>query len=501
MRSPTRRDYLALSSIAFVSLAAGCSSGDDTTAGDDSRGDEDADDGTDRADPGDDPSDDDDETGSANGDSLSLSTTPIVDDAPQLRRFEATDIPADAHLEWRVDGDTVATAVPEIVYEFDEPTASEVSVVATGDEHERVTTTVTGTDDSPLPTVGEPYPALPIAEELVLESRSLIGSPAAVLGVAYEQEPLIRRGYGWRDIERTEPVDLKSLFRIASLTKPMTRAATVQFLEETEYTMETRPLEVLDTDPRGDDLADERVYDITVAHCLDHELGWDWDESPNLPFRPRVVALELGLERPPTTEEIVGYWLTHDLDYEPGTDESYVNIGYSIVELLIEQETGLGFLAYLRDRVLDPVGIDDVYQARTFPADRPAREVAYDDDRQEPTIANLDERELVPRSDGGELYMESITGAAGLVATVDAYLKFLGHYEIPTGKRRDGPVADQASQTGGIRNGTAALAVQLPSGLDIVAIFNKRNPAINEQAQVEVVESALADLELDHLDA
>jgi CubicO group peptidase (beta-lactamase class C family) len=402
--------------------------------------------------------------------------------------------------DWRVDGEDEVKSGRQVYYDL--PSGGIYTVTlsvtreGTTEEHTREIEIEYPPENSP-PVVGDPVPALVDYEQLVLDTRELFESPGAVFAVAYDGKPILTRGYGWRDLDYTEPMTLNSLFRIASLSKRVTRAGTYQFLQETEFTAETKPFEVLDLEPLGGELADERVYAITIQQCIDHELGWDRDETMDPVFSPREIALELDLDRPPTTEEIVSHWLTEPLQFEPGTEEAYSNIGYSILELLIEQERDMDFMAFLRDRVLEPAGIERMYAGRTFPEDRHKMEVEYYDERMDPKVDVFDEAVMVPTSDGGELYLESALAPAGLIATAPAYLKFMTTYNIETGAPREGNTPASTHQSGLIDNGTAALALQRKSGIDVVAMFNSAASGIDEQQQVDIAVAAINDVDVD----
>lgn len=349
-----------------------------------------------------------------------------------------------------------------------------------------------------VPTVGDEIPgSFELFDDLMLEYRREFEAPGAVLGVSLNGEPLAVRGYGWRDVNRTEEMTVNSTFRIASLSKRLTRAAAYQLVQESNVSYETKLFERLDLDPLGGEVADDRIYNITLRQALDHELGWDRDQSGDPVFDQRDIALELGLSEPPTAEQIVRRWMTVPLDFEPGTDTAYSNIGYSLVELLIEQESGQQFEAYLDEEVLDSARIENLYRGETFPEERPDREVEYDDDLLTPRVDVLDEVERVPYSDGG-FEMSSVAAPAGYVSSAEAYLEFLSEYDITTGAPREGAVNQTDWQTGRITYGTLALTVQVDNPqLDIVAIFNSAKRGFDQEELTAILDRVADELGLE----
>src|SRR5687767_12521825 len=58
------------------------------------------------------------------------------------------------------------------------------------------------------------------------------GVPVAALAVVKDRRLVYARGYGWADRERQEPVRPDSLFRIASVSKPITGVAVLKLVED-----------------------------------------------------------------------------------------------------------------------------------------------------------------------------------------------------------------------------------------------------------------------------
>jgi CubicO group peptidase (beta-lactamase class C family) len=337
------------------------------------------------------------------------------------------------------------------------------------DSDENLITDGKNTERKETPIQGESVEALSMLDEMMLVEMDSLSSSAATLAVAADGQEVFYRTYGYREQCGSDGPRLKttpeSLFRIASLTKPMTRAATVNLLAETAIDAETKVFERLGLEPL-DEVADERIYDITVEHCLEHRLGWDHSESGDPLFEQDAIRREHNLAQSPTAEEIVRAWLDVPLDFKPGKRESYSNLGYILLELLIESESGSEYIQYLHDRVLEPIGIvrRNVQAARQFPSDRPDREVNYQG-----------------WGHYGEFDVESMTGTAGLVSTAGAYLRFLMKYNVDTGEER--PIGSNRrtefnllkTASGYFERSLTTYAFQLPEGIDAVAFFNSTN--------------------------
>jgi len=109
---------------------------------------------------------------------------------------------------------------------------------------------------------------------------------------------------------------------------------------------------------------DPRLGRITVEHLLNHTAGWDvyYARNPNggSPFDPaawfRKPALDLGLQSPLTTSNLVEWIMGLPLQFSPGTDYEYSNVGYLVLGRVIEKITDQPYQEYARD-VLKTIGV------------------------------------------------------------------------------------------------------------------------------------------------
>ncbi len=119
----------------------------------------------------------------------------------------------------------------------------------------------------------------------------------------------------------------RSLFALASLTKPVVALAALVAVEEGVLELDAPACALL---PALDD-ADRRS--ITLRHLLSHASG--------LPESVRGT--------PP---------LEVELKYPPGTHRAYSNEGYHLIGLLLEAATEMPFQRYITDAVIRPLGMD-----------------------------------------------------------------------------------------------------------------------------------------------
>jgi len=198
------------------------------------------------------------------------------------------------------------------------------------------------------------------------------GISAGSLAVVDGGRLVLARGYTWapRGAQPTQPT---SLFRIASLSKPLTAVGVLRLVE--------RGLAKLD-DPIGKwiDLtgwADRRIERVTLRHLLSHRGGWDRTRSFDPMFRDRTVVESLGRSLPTTPQMIIDYMAGQPLDFDPGVRYAYSNFGYCLLGRIIECATSQTYEEYMRSEILAPLGIRQMRVGHSLRADRLPGEVEY----------------------------------------------------------------------------------------------------------------------------
>jgi CubicO group peptidase (beta-lactamase class C family) len=182
--------------------------------------------------------------------------------------------------------------------------------------------------------------------------------PGGSLAVARDGQLIFAAGYGLADRDSAVPVTPDTLFRIASISKPVTAVAILRLVEQGRLALDDRALDRLpDLVPPGGP-ADPRAASITLRDLLWHSGGWDPAVSHLDPmFAAGLISAAQGVPSPPGPADIIRYMLGHPLDYDPGTRHAYSNFGYCILGRVIEAVTGLGYEEAVQREVLAPMGI------------------------------------------------------------------------------------------------------------------------------------------------
>lgn len=212
-----------------------------------------------------------------------------------------------------------------------------------------------------------------------LEEHSV---PGAALALIHEGRLVFARGYGYADLAAREPATAQHLFRIASISKPITAIAILQLAEQGKLSLDDKVFGILTGYEAHLDEGQEpdaRLQDITIRHCLQHTGGWDRDQSFDAMFEAVRFAKELGGPAPAGPDEVIRCMLGQPLDFTPGERYAYSNFGYCLLGRVIERLTGASYEQYVQAHVLEPLGITGMRIGASLPAGRAPLEVRYYD--------------------------------------------------------------------------------------------------------------------------
>ena len=169
--------------------------------------------------------------------------------------------------------------------------------------------------------------------------------PSVAVGVAHEGEILWEEGFGWADRERNIRATEHTAYSVASVTKPITATAIALLQEEGKLGLD---------DPANDLLRSARITvrgsgpsRATIREILSHTAG--------LPLHHHFFFEDDEVERPPMEVTIARYGVQVT---EPGAVYNYSNVGYGILDHLIEEASGKDYGAFLRSRIFDPLGME-----------------------------------------------------------------------------------------------------------------------------------------------
>jgi N-acyl-D-amino-acid deacylase len=126
---------------------------------------------------------------------------------------------------------------------------------------------------------------------------------------------------------------------------------------------------------------DSRLSTIAIRHLLHHTAGWDRMISgdPLAGDTTVKIARATNSTFPPSRDTVIRYMLSQKLDFEPGLRFAYSNFGYMLLGRVIEKISGQSYENYVRNAVLQPMGLTQVQHGKPTLAGRLPGEVKYYD--------------------------------------------------------------------------------------------------------------------------
>ena len=278
-----------------------------------------------------------------------------------------------------------------------------------------------------IPITGHSVPELADFDHVVQQVMARWGLTGGALALSKDGRLVFSHGYGWADIAENQPFQPTSLCRIASDSKTITAVAILRLVDDGLLSLHDRAFRILtDLRPPTNANVDPRLDDITIQNLLQHTGGWDSAKSfdPQYPPFTYWAAGVLGIDAPPSAEQIIRFMIGQPLDFAPGTRYAYSNFGYNVLGRVIERVSGLSYGDYVQQQVLAPAGITDMSLGRTLLEERVPGEVRY---------INLPDQALVPSvfpgvgyvplAYGG-YYMEALDAHGGWIATAEDQIRF-----------------------------------------------------------------------------
>jgi len=274
-----------------------------------------------------------------------------------------------------------------------------------------------------------------MAANLIAASLSEFVEAGMIAGAAtlvWQDGKIIQAGgIGWRDIDRKLPVERDTLFRIASMTKPITATAALMLYQEgrfalddpiTRWAPEFAQMRVLRAPAGPLDQTEPAARPITFADLLTHRSGLtyaDFQSGPIVQTYQEALGGDIDSEVPPDA------WITNlaalPLIDQPGAAFHYGHstdlLGFLIARI---EDTPLSEL--LQRRIFDPLGMKDT--GFTVPLEKQERRAA-------PHGFDQAGRLYVRHTGPGNSFlaerpedMAYVSGGQGLWSTVDDYLTF-----------------------------------------------------------------------------
>jgi N-acyl-D-amino-acid deacylase len=209
-----------------------------------------------------------------------------------------------------------------------------------------------------VPVKGKAGPGLEPIDLAMLDIMDRHGIPGAAFAIARDGKLLLAKGYGWANVATGAPAAPETLFGLASLSKPLTAVATLKLVEQGKLGLDNAVFGILnDLRAPAGARVDPRLVDVTVRQCLNHSGGWDRGlKGDPVNWEPQICRAYR--VRPPLSAgQFLEFMLGQPLDFKPGTEQKYSNVGFIILGQIIAKVSGQSYERFVTDNILKPMGI------------------------------------------------------------------------------------------------------------------------------------------------
>ena len=168
--------------------------------------------------------------------------------------------------------------------------------------------------------------------------------PGASVAVAVGERVVYANGFGLSDLENSVPAKASTVYRLASISKPITATAVVQPVERGKLDLDAPIQKYCPAFP-------EKRWGITLRQLLGHLGGVRHYGNPGEMRSTRhytdvVTPLAMFKDDP--------------LLHEPGTAYSYTTFGYNLIGCAVEGASGKSYVEFVRENIFGPAGMDRI---------------------------------------------------------------------------------------------------------------------------------------------
>jgi len=264
----------------------------------------------------------------------------------------------------------------------------------------------------------------------------------AVALVARDGKAAYLKSVGMQDREKGVAMRPDTIFRIASMSKPITSVAVMMLYEEgrfrlgdpvSKYLPEFKNMKVLASGKTGDGgQTPEQLVPaqrpITIRHLLTHTAGLTYHWDPRVGARYSEAGITHGLiQTPDTLADAIRKLAQLPLVHQPGEAWTY-GLSVDVLGRLVEVVSGMSFDEFLRRRIFEPLHMNDT--CFYLPADKAPRLAAVYGSDPNGTLRRLGDGVL-----GEGTFRISVTypcegpkryfsGGGGLCSTTPDYARF-----------------------------------------------------------------------------
>lgn len=247
--------------------------------------------------------------------------------------------------------------------------------------------------------------------------------PGTFIRVIKDGKVIYDDKYGFIDVANNKPVKENSIYRIFSMTKPVTAVAIMSLYDQGKLDLDDKVSKFIPEFANtmvykkvdGKHSSEPQKNEMTIRHLLTHTsgipYGWEWS------YTDSVYAKRQHMVQDWTLEEMTKDLATIPLKFQPGTKWNY-GLGIDVAGYIVEVVSGQTLDTYFKSAIFDPLKMDDTaFYISKEKRDRKAVIYTHDDSGKIKVHKNI----LTLGVDGPQ---KLFLGGAGLISTLGDYEKF-----------------------------------------------------------------------------
>ena len=192
-------------------------------------------------------------------------------------------------------------------------------------------------------------PAVPASsvgriENAVTAFMASVNAPGLSLAIGLDGQLRFENGYGLADIESYVPAKATTVYRLASVSKPITAVATMQLVERHRLSLD-------DTVGKWVPDVPAALQPITVRQLLSHQSGirhYSAQEDDSSKHYPQHYA---------SLRDALAIFKNDPLVHAPGTKMTYSTYGYTLLGVIIEKASGQNYVDFVAENIFKPLGV------------------------------------------------------------------------------------------------------------------------------------------------
>jgi len=184
------------------------------------------------------------------------------------------------------------------------------------------------------------------AHDVVRSHRQELGIPGISAAVGIDGMIVWSEGFGYADLENRVPARATTLYRIGSVSKPVTAAAVVQLALDGRLDLDAPVQRYVPSFP-------EKEHPVSTRQLGGHLAGIRH-------YRGNESVGE-GQRHYDDVVDALGIFGEDPLLFTPGERYSYSSYGWNLISAVVQGAAGQDFLSYMQETVFDPLGMTHTY--------------------------------------------------------------------------------------------------------------------------------------------